>query len=147
MPRSRLASSMHGVLWFYRAPNLVLKNSKELLVLNQTTAPHRARSLRCEQPYEPNPRWCSVAVCCPCGGRQCGNGYQPCLGLPHKRESPTTGYRSRSAGSCNQLSRVPSTMARRPADKLVPRSGTGKAARMPLSKNLKMVTLPWLAMS
>ena len=43
------ASSMYGVPWFYRAPNLVLKNSEGLLVLglNQTT---RARSVRCECP-------------------------------------------------------------------------------------------------
>ena len=33
---------------------VVLKNSND--------APCCARSVRCEQPYEPNPRWCSVAL-------------------------------------------------------------------------------------
>jgi hypothetical protein len=46
-PNSR--SSMHGVLWFYQAPNLVLKNSEGLLIL-RTEPDDRAQSVCCEKP-------------------------------------------------------------------------------------------------
>jgi hypothetical protein len=39
----------------------------------------------CEQPYELNPRWCSVAVYCPCGGRQRVNGSEPLPFPPEQR--------------------------------------------------------------
>jgi hypothetical protein len=106
----------------------VLKNSEGLLVL-WTEPDDRARSVHCEQPYEPNPRWCSVAVCRPCGGRQRGNGCElyP-LNANRQRQVTVAGLQAAQESALPFfILCVPSTMAQRPANKLVPNKGGGSS--------------------
>src|SRR5262249_16712013 len=108
-----------------RTPSLVLKNSEGSVVL--WTANNR---------NEPNPRWCSVAVCCPCGGRQRGNGCELrldyLLNANRQRQATVADLQGNSSRNDLRINWLPSKGG----------EVAQEAVRMPLSKNPKMVTPP-----